>query len=270
MPLTTATHDQVSQLTQDIGAATPALRRARTGATEFPLRTEDRVPLVNLLNAVTHDLEELGFIAPGGPALGPNDVVLDSTLPVPVRDQDTSVVGTAHITILNTGEPIVGFTGEDVTLVKSGQVVPVGDPMVQKYTHSGTMSTPDLRLKFGAGTLSVASGDKVMVTTQGGAANIQAACSGIHGHPGETYGGVAQITLPQNLAMVNVGGFFNVYDFKQTRYAAGSLPGTGTLVSAVKLPGTAALVVQGDQIANPMGGGYLTATVVDGVLTLTL
>lgn len=73
MPLTTATQLQVATLTHSTGRALPALRRARDGSTEFPLRSEARLPLEQDLEHMVLDLRELGMV-PDAPI--PDDVMV--------------------------------------------------------------------------------------------------------------------------------------------------------------------------------------------------
>lgn len=128
MTLTTATQDEVAELTRHCGMAHRSLQRARDGGMHFPMTDVDRNRLLNQLNAISQDLEILGIIAEGAPALGPNDVVIDSTLPVPVRDLDTGVLGMAHVTLEAGADPLIGFTGEEVSLVKAGTQIMLGRP----------------------------------------------------------------------------------------------------------------------------------------------
>lgn len=128
MTLTAATQEEVAELTRHCGMAHRSLQRARDGGMHFPMSEVDRNRLLNQLNSMAHDLAVLGIVSEDGPVLGPNDVVIDSTLPVPVRDMDTGVVGMAHITLESGADPLVGFTGEEVSLVKAGTQILLGRP----------------------------------------------------------------------------------------------------------------------------------------------
>lgn len=167
MALTEATQDQVAELTRHCAMAHRSLQRARDGGMLFPMTDVDRNRLLNQLNAIAQDLEILGLVAEGGPALGPNDVVIDSTVPVPVRDQDTQVTGMAHVTLEDGAAPLIGFTGEDISLVatgtqvllaRAGGLAPVqtqlasGNPLTTSFSPEVVVSTPD-----GPGTLKSAS-----------------------------------------------------------------------------------------------------------------
>lgn len=268
MPMSTATQEQVAALAADSGRVAPELRRSVDGSTQYPLRAEDRIPLINKLSAVTQDLKVLGFID-DTPTLGPNDIIIDKTLPVPVRDLDTGVSGTAHVSIVD-GNPIVGFTGEAVSLVRDGGGC-LTDNILQKKTHTGTLTVGDgVKWKPAPDVMTVQTGDYVMLQAYGGGGtNLALKAVGISGSPAETYGGWLQIEMGEYGGYVNKRASFYLRPADGSASIETKVRDTSNLiVSSAEIPADIAVVKHGATIAVA-GGISVKASVVAGVLTLT-
>lgn len=125
MPFQNATQPQMEELLAALRLVEAATQTASQGSYPAPLVPARRVQLANLSARLVAALTALEVVTGGGPALGPNDIIIDKTLPVPVRDLDTGVSASAHVTLDPVIGPLVGFTGEPVALVKEGTPVNV-------------------------------------------------------------------------------------------------------------------------------------------------
>ncbi len=212
MPFHAATQPQLEELERSLKTLHQAIERSAQGEFPAPLKPERRSRYANLSLVLVQALEALDVVV-SGPSLGPNDIVVDSSQPITVRDNDTGVTGSTHIDIEN-GTTIVGFTSEEISLVKAGTTVQARDK--SNKNHNGLiLSGIPLRADFGENIVAAKDGQCAI---QIGAAGTSFMVQKFNGYTPSNgfYANLPRVQLDPNVAITSDGKSLNLWNYNST------------------------------------------------------
>lgn len=120
MPFANATQPQMEALLADLRRNLQAVHTIAQGSYPAPLEPSRRQSMANLALALVQSLKALEVVVEG-PTLGPNDIIIDKTVPVPIQDKASGVSGTGSVG-MEDGAPYVDLTASaTIALVKHQQ-----------------------------------------------------------------------------------------------------------------------------------------------------
>lgn len=265
---TNATTHQIGAFFSRMKVLCQTLTGPAQGVRRVPMEPGLRIQAVNQTNDLIQTMDALDLIDHELP-LGPNDIVVDKTAPVPIRDTASGVSGTGVVSVVD-GNPVVDLTAsKTIALMENSQQLPcTANGQIVGDGHQGNLVIDDgvpKRFQLGSNRQIVDISLPFVIANKNGSDNTNGVAQlGSSGGPNQ---GKVVALLPSTSAIATHDRGTTIYGSDMALHTTNCklrVAATGVL-SGVVLSGSIATV--GNDSVREIGGVKYKFTVADSKIT---